>query len=139
MTILSFQGLLAVFGMTLEPAEAHLTKVRALFQQLGSDENSVITFRQLLGFAKPFMGSFKHPSSRFEDKINSEEVREYFETLGLDVWDAWSFFKLLDRAPRPFLSEACQKLRTAVVPSWPQMASREVAAEGPHVKKLEKD
>jgi len=59
--------------------EAHLTKVRALFNQLGTDERSVITFRQ------------------FEDKINSDEVREYFETLGLDVWDAWSFFKLLDR------------------------------------------
>lgn len=59
--------------------EAHLTKVRLLFNQLGSDENSVITFRQ------------------FEEKINSDEVREYFETLGLDVWDAWSFFKLLDR------------------------------------------
>ena len=39
---------------------------------------------------------------RFEDKINSDEVREYFETLGLDVWDAWSFFKLLDREPRFF-------------------------------------
>ena len=22
---------------------------------------------------------------------------EYFQTLGLDVWDAWSFFKLLDK------------------------------------------
>lgn len=59
--------------------EAHLTKVRALFNQLGTDEKSVITYRQ------------------FEGKINSDEVREYFETLGLDVWDAWSFFKLLDR------------------------------------------
>ncbi|CAL1159234.1 unnamed protein product [Cladocopium goreaui] len=59
--------------------EAHLTKVRALFNQLGTDERSVITYRQ------------------FEEKINSDEVREYFETLGLDVWDAWSFFKLLDR------------------------------------------
>ena len=32
----------------------------------------------------------------FEEKINSQAVREYFETLGLDVWDPWSFFKLLD-------------------------------------------
>ncbi|CAK9038603.1 unnamed protein product [Durusdinium trenchii] len=24
------------------------------------------------------------------------KVREYFEALGLDIWDAWSFFKLLD-------------------------------------------
>eukprot|EP00438_Fugacium_kawagutii_P029095 Skav229058 [mRNA] locus=scaffold2611:57820:64438:+ [translate_table: standard] len=59
--------------------EAHLIKVRALFNQLGNDENAMITYRQ------------------FEDKINSEEVREYFETLGLNVWDAWSFFKLLDK------------------------------------------
>ena len=34
--------------------------------------------------------------TRFEEKINCPEVREYFESLGLDIWDAWSFFKLLD-------------------------------------------
>jgi len=32
----------------------------------------------------------------FQEKIQSREVRNYFETLGLDVWDAWAFFKLLD-------------------------------------------
>lgn len=49
-----------------------------------------------------------HPAARrFEEKINSEEVREYFETLGLDVWDAWSFFKLLDKE---------SQRRTSVVP-----------------------
>ena len=32
----------------------------------------------------------------FHDKINTPAVQEYFATLGLDVWDAWSFFKLLD-------------------------------------------
>jgi len=32
----------------------------------------------------------------FEEGIQSPAVIEYFETLGLDVWDAWSFFKLLD-------------------------------------------
>ena len=31
-----------------------------------------------------------------EEKLDAPEVREYFETLGLDVWDAWTFFKLLD-------------------------------------------
>ena len=31
-----------------------------------------------------------------EEQLDSADVREYFETLGLDVWDAWSFFKLLD-------------------------------------------
>eukprot|EP00435_Cladocopium_sp_Y103_P043006 s66_g12.t1 len=62
--------------------EAHLTKVRALFNQLGTDERSVITFRQ------------------FEEKINSDEVREYFETLGLDeatlLWDISSSAPLPD-------------------------------------------
>ncbi|CAE7665595.1 Scn4a, partial [Symbiodinium pilosum] len=59
--------------------EMHLKKLRALFSQLGNEESGVITFGQ------------------FESKIHSPEVREYFETLGLDVEDAWSFFKLLDR------------------------------------------
>jgi len=58
--------------------EMHLHKIRTLFSQLG-DETGVITFDQ------------------FEAKINSAEVREYFETLGLDVWDAWGFFKMLDK------------------------------------------
>ncbi|CAE7434900.1 FBA1 [Symbiodinium natans] len=59
--------------------EMHLKKIRTLFNQLGTDESGSITFGQ------------------FESKIHSPEVREYFETLGLDVEDAWSFFKLLDR------------------------------------------
>ena len=32
----------------------------------------------------------------FEEKISTPEVKGYLETLGLDVWDAWAFFKLLD-------------------------------------------
>ena len=32
----------------------------------------------------------------FEEKISTQEVRTYFETMGLNIWDAWSFFKLLD-------------------------------------------
>lgn len=24
------------------------------------------------------------------------EVHEYFQSLGLDIWDAWTFFRLLD-------------------------------------------
>ena len=31
-----------------------------------------------------------------EEKIGCPAVREYFESLGLDIWDAWTFFKLLD-------------------------------------------
>ena len=34
--------------------------------------------------------------ARFEEKISEPAVREYFESLGLDIFDAWSFFKLLD-------------------------------------------
>ena len=31
-----------------------------------------------------------------EEHIETAAVREYFDSLGLDVSDAWSFFKLLD-------------------------------------------
>ncbi|CAE6951294.1 Cacna1c [Symbiodinium natans] len=58
--------------------EAHLHEIRALFSKLGATDSGVITY------------------AMFEEKIDSPAVREYFETLGLDVWDAWSFFKLLD-------------------------------------------
>ncbi|CAE7729046.1 CACNA1G [Symbiodinium pilosum] len=59
--------------------EAHKQKVGQLFNQLGAaDETSGITF------------------AMFEEKINSPEVREYFSAMGLDIWDAWTFFKLLD-------------------------------------------
>mmetsp|Transcript_47564 Transcript_47564/g.106820 ORF Transcript_47564/g.106820 Transcript_47564/m.106820 type:complete len:647 (+) Transcript_47564:23-1963(+) len=59
--------------------EAHKQKVGQLFNQLGAaDVTSGITF------------------AMFEEKINSPEVREYFSAMGLDIWDAWTFFKLLD-------------------------------------------
>jgi len=58
--------------------EAHVEKIRSLFSQLGAEKTGVITY------------------AMFEEGINSPAVCEYFETLGLDVWDAWSFFKLLD-------------------------------------------
>ena len=62
----------------LDNKESHLQKLRALFSKMGAEEAGGITF------------------GMFEEKINSQAVREYFETLGLDVWDPWSFFKLLD-------------------------------------------
>lgn len=62
----------------LKNKQAHLDKLRQLFNELGDDTTGVITFKML------------------ESKMNSPEVRAYFEVLGLDVWDAWSFFKLLD-------------------------------------------
>lgn len=58
--------------------EAHLSKIRELFISLAGEEDGVITY------------------AMFEQQVHSPEVREYFETLGLDVWDAWSFFKMLD-------------------------------------------
>ncbi|CAJ1383392.1 unnamed protein product [Effrenium voratum] len=58
--------------------EAHVEKIRALFSQLGADKTGIITY------------------AMFEEGLRSPPVIEYFETLGLDVWDAWSFFKLLD-------------------------------------------
>lgn len=57
--------------------EAHLEKINTLFSKFGA-EGGVITFEQ------------------FQRQLKAAEVREYFQTLGLDVWDAWSFFKLLD-------------------------------------------
>ncbi|CAE6942521.1 CACNA1H [Symbiodinium sp. KB8] len=61
----------------LADKQAHLEKVRTLFSKFGADDG-VITF------------------GIFEDKINSPAVKEYFATLGLEVYDAWSFFKMLD-------------------------------------------
>ena len=58
--------------------ETHLSKLRAVFSSLGATETGAITY------------------TMFEEKINTPEIKGYLETLGLDVWDAWSFFKLLD-------------------------------------------
>lgn len=62
----------------LKNKEAHIAKIHGLFSQLGTENTGVITF------------------ANFNEKINTPQVRAYFELLGLDVWDAWSFFKLLD-------------------------------------------
>ncbi|OLQ06521.1 Ankyrin-1 [Symbiodinium microadriaticum] len=63
----------------LDNKESHLKKLRALFSKFDIQANGGITY------------------GMFEEKLDSPAVREYFETLGLDVWDAWSFFKLLDQ------------------------------------------
>eukprot|EP00913_Durusdinium_trenchii_P020968 g19703.t1 len=78
----------------LKNKQAHCERLRQLFETLGDAKTGVITFKML------------------EEKMHSPEVRAYFEpwpsllrrtrglfegeVLGLDVWDAWSFFKLLD-------------------------------------------
>ena len=58
--------------------EKHVRKIQELFGRLGATDGGVITLQM------------------FEENINSEAVSSYFEALGLDVWDAWAFFKLLD-------------------------------------------
>ena len=60
----------------MENKEAHVEKLRSLFQNLGG--SNVLTYGML------------------EEKLKSPEVRDYFETIGISLWDAWSFFKLLD-------------------------------------------
>jgi len=62
----------------LDNKEAHLQKLKAVFSEMGAEDLGAISF------------------AMFEEKINTPEVKGYLETLGLDVWDAWSFFKLLD-------------------------------------------
>lgn len=72
----------AIVQSILENKEAHLAKIKTLFQSLGGggkeEEMNFITFPV------------------FEEKINTPEVRDYFESLRLDIWDAWTFFKMLD-------------------------------------------
>jgi len=62
----------------LKNKEMHVNKLRKLFSNLGDGSSEAITF------------------AIFEEKISSPDVQAYFEVLGLDVDDAWSFFKLLD-------------------------------------------
>ncbi|OLP87955.1 Voltage-dependent L-type calcium channel subunit alpha-1F [Symbiodinium microadriaticum] len=63
---------------------AHIQKLRDLFYHLNHSNNEEANGVITLGL--------------FEEKINTPAVKEYFEALGLDIWDAWSFFKLLDAA-----------------------------------------
>ena len=55
-----------------------MKKIRELFSKLGADYTGVITYGML------------------QEAFQTHAVSEYFESLGLDVSDAWSFFKLLD-------------------------------------------
>lgn len=60
----------------LADKEAHVQKIRKLFSEFGADD--VVTYEM------------------FRDKFNTQAVQEYFATIGLEVPDAWSLFKLLD-------------------------------------------
>ena len=55
-----------------------MKKIKALFSKIGADDTGIITFEML------------------QEQFRAPAVKEYFESLGLDISDAWSFFKLLD-------------------------------------------
>lgn len=74
----------AVVQSMLENKEAHLSKMRAVFSEIRENSPSNAEGDEAITFAM------------LEGKINSPTVQQLLETLGLDVWDAWSFFKLLD-------------------------------------------
>jgi len=67
-----------VIQSILNNKEAHIEKIKMLFTEIDAAESGVITFQM------------------FQDRIMSQEVKTYFESIDLDVWDAWTFFKLLD-------------------------------------------
>lgn len=56
----------------------HIEKINGLFFEIDQARTGTITFEM------------------FKKKMDSPEVRTFFETIELDVWDAWAFFKLLD-------------------------------------------
>eukprot|EP00434_Breviolum_minutum_P036483 symbB.v1.2.032326.t1/scaffold3869.1/size49035/1 len=58
--------------------EAHVEKIKFLFSEIDAEDRGVITYKM------------------FEEKVGDQAVKAYFESMDLDVWDAWSFFKLLD-------------------------------------------
>jgi len=58
--------------------EAHLKRIEELFCEIGQADLG-ITFHG------------------FQERVQEPAVRAYFETLGLDIRDDWSFFKLLDQ------------------------------------------
>ncbi|CAE7661271.1 Cacna1c, partial [Symbiodinium sp. CCMP2456] len=67
-----------VMQSILANKEAHVEKIRYLFSEIDAEDRGVITYQM------------------FEEKVNDQAVKAYFESMDLDVWDAWSFFKLLD-------------------------------------------
>eukprot|EP00435_Cladocopium_sp_Y103_P029854 s2779_g7.t1 len=65
------------FSVSL-PLKMRKTTMQQWFSQLGADDTGIITYDML------------------QEQFGTPAVREYFESLGLDISDAWSFFKLLD-------------------------------------------
>jgi len=67
-----------VMQSILANKEAHIEKIKFLFSEIDAEERGLITYKM------------------FEEKVGDQAVKAYFESMDLDVWDAWSFFKLLD-------------------------------------------
>mmetsp|Transcript_45394 Transcript_45394/g.106210 ORF Transcript_45394/g.106210 Transcript_45394/m.106210 type:complete len:572 (-) Transcript_45394:31-1746(-) len=67
-----------VMQTLMDDKEKHLKSLRNLFVQVGLSGVDAITF------------------DAFEEKLDTPPVRQYFESVGLDVRDAWTFFRLLD-------------------------------------------
>ncbi|CAJ1385656.1 unnamed protein product, partial [Effrenium voratum] len=68
----------AVLQSILANKQAHIEKIRYLFNEIDAEDTGVITYQM------------------FQNKVGTKEVQTYFESIDLDIWDAWSFFKLLD-------------------------------------------
>ena len=72
----------AMVHAVLKNKKAHLEKLKKLFSNLEGGKSGFITFKML------------------EERMNDAKVRAYFEVLGLDIHDAWTFFKQLDGEKR---------------------------------------
>eukprot|EP00930_Biecheleria_cincta_P075527 TRINITY_DN62698_c0_g1_i1.p1 TRINITY_DN62698_c0_g1~~TRINITY_DN62698_c0_g1_i1.p1 ORF type:complete len:566 (+),score=85.67 TRINITY_DN62698_c0_g1_i1:83-1780(+) len=57
---------------------SHVEKIKSLFQEIDCEERGYITFKE------------------FDENVHKPAVQTWFESLELDVNDAWNFFKLLD-------------------------------------------
>ena len=86
----------------------HIEKIKDLFQEIDEERTGMITYQifqrkmnspevrsWFVGFRHPFL-NFHHWVLPEVSKIFPMRQGTYFETIDLDVWDAWSFFKLLD-------------------------------------------
>eukprot|EP00913_Durusdinium_trenchii_P021728 g20414.t1 len=67
-----------VMQSILANKEAHIEKIKLLFNEIDAQDRGLITYQM------------------FEEKVGDQAVKAYFESMDLNVWDAWSFFKLLD-------------------------------------------
>jgi hypothetical protein len=91
--------------------EMHIEKIKDLFQEIDEERTGIITYQtfqrkmnspEVRSWLVVLRHLFFLISTTLEGKFSPRFLRvslrqgTYFETLDLDVWDAWSFFKLLD-------------------------------------------